>query len=190
MIEIFWLGNSGIRIESKNVKLGINPKKIDDLNLIVSTKETEYKLNEDQFLINSPGEYEAKSAMVYSLIDEIGKKSKAFQIVFDDISFFYCDNLDFIPNDDQLDAMGTIDIAFLSMPITKDHEKHIQKLAEAIEPRIIIPIASDDESSAETCAMLAKSLGLKCEPAIKSYKIKNRENLPDDEQLFVSLIKS
>lgn len=189
MLEIFWEGNSGIRIESKNVKLGLNPKKSDDLDLIIATKKKEYKVTEQQFLINSPGEYEARSAMVYALIDAGGRESKAYQIVFEEVSFFYCDNLDFMPTDDQLDTMSTIDIAFIPMAIGKDNEKHIQKLVEAIEPRVIIPIASDDEASAEACTMLAKTLGLKCEPAVKSYKIKDRANLPDEEQLFVSLSK-
>ncbi len=189
MIEIFWEGNSAIRIESKDLKLGINPKKSDDLNLILSTGKKSYKIGENQFLIDTPGEYEAKSAVVYAMVDEEGHKTKAMQIIFNEISMFYCDNLDFMPVDDQLDDMGTIDIAFIPMSVDKEKEKHIQKLAEAIEPRVIIPLAADDDTSAEACSMLAKTLGLKCEPAIKSYKIKNRSILPDEEQLFVSLEK-
>ncbi len=189
MIEIFWLGNSTVKIATKDSTIGINPKTGEGFDLMLTSKKSDIKPTEEQFLINTPGEYQAKSAMVYTFIEDGARESSAFQLIVDGISFFYTDNLDFMPTKDQLDDMGTTDIAFIPMSGDKEKEQNIQKLAEALEPRIVIPLASDDDGSAEACTMLAKTLGLKCEETVKSYKIKNKSQLPDDEQLFVSLEK-
>jgi hypothetical protein len=190
MIEIFWLGNSALKIMSKHATIGINPPAVDDFNLVISTKQLSRKPAADQFFIDTPGEYEAKSVMVYTLINEQGDKIKALQMIVNHISCFYSDNFEFLPNEEQLDTMGTIDILFLPMSVNKESEAHVQKLVEMIDPRIIIPIATDDDTSSEVCLTLAKTLGLKCEESMKSYKIKNRTQLPDEEQLFISLQKS
>jgi len=189
MVEIFWLGNSAIKIVTKESVIGINPKTGEGFDLILTSKASDIKPTEEQFMISTPGEYQAKSAMIYTLIEDGARESKAFQLIVDGISFFYTDNLEFMPTKDQLDNMSTTDIAFIPLSVDKEKEKNIQKLTEAIEPRIVIPLASDDEVSAEACTMLAKTLGLKCEETVNSYKIKNKSQLPDDEQLFVSLDK-
>ncbi|HPN67559.1 MAG TPA: hypothetical protein PLZ62_02795 [bacterium] len=190
MIEIFWMGNSAVKIVSKTATVGINLLNDNSCNLLISTKPLPKKVDKDRFVIDSPGEYEAKSAMVYALIGEQGDKIKAAQLIVDHIACFYCDNFDFVPNEEQLDAMGTIDVLFLPIAVNKESETHIQKLTEMIDPRIIIPIATDDETSAEVCLNMAKTLGLKCEETMKSYKIKNRSQLPEEEQLFITLQKS
>lgn len=190
MIEIFWHGNSSVAINTRNTKIAFNPKDTTQYNLLIYDKpQDKIKTEEGQFKIDSPGEYEINQAMVYAILDENGKVG-SWQLVVDDISFYYCHDLQFLPTEEQLDDMGTIDVAFVPVATDKDAEKHAVKLAEAIEPRIIIPIAADDTTDSKVCLDLAKTLGLKCEAAAKSFKIKDRKNLPEDQQLYIALEKS
>ncbi|MFZ5391962.1 MAG: MBL fold metallo-hydrolase [Patescibacteria group bacterium] len=189
-MEIFWHGNSSVTIKTKNATLGFNPKKNDDYDLLVfGTKQEKLKLKEYQFVIDSPGEYEAKSIMVYSVYNE-EKQSRGWQVKIEDLTVYFTDNLDFLPTKEQLDNLGTVDLAFFPAVINKDDEKKLQKQVEAIDPRIIIPIAGSDEVEAQVCQDLARVLGLKCNEILKSYKIKSRQQLPEEEQLFVTLEKT
>ncbi len=190
MIEIFWHGDSKIQLNSKDAKVGFNLADTEDIDLLIySSENKKAKLTEEQFMVDTPGEYEVKAGMAYSLISENGKISKAFQVVADTYSFFYCDNFEYLPNQDQLDAMGTIDVAFIPVAGNKEAENHAKKLVELLEPRIIIPIGADEDVSNKVCDDLASSLGLKCEETQKSFKIKSRKDLPDETQEYVVLEK-
>lgn len=190
-MEIFWHGNSSVSIKSKNAKIGFNSKKTAGYDLLIYTQPPkDVKLGEGQFMVTTPGEYEIKAVMVYSVLNLEDTKRSAYQIVVDDISCYYSDKLDFTPSEDQLDDMGTIDVAFVALPANKDEEKQMQALIEKIDPRIIIPIAKDDDTSTDVCVDLSRVLGLKCDEAVKSYKIKSRAQLPEDQQLYVALEKS
>jgi len=188
MLEIFWLGATKILVHAKDAKVGFNLAKTDGVDLLVfSTAQSKIKLTDGQFLIDSPGEYEIKGATVYSLIGVDGKISQAFQLIVDSISCFYCENFEFLPTQDQLDDMGTIDVAFVPVGTTKEAENHAMKLVELIEPRIIIPIGGEEEVSDKVCHDLAKQLGLKCDEPLKSLKIKSRKDLPEETQEYVFL---
>lgn len=190
-MEIFWQGNSSVAVKAKNVNFGINPKIAEGLDLLIfSEEQTKIKLNEGQFLIDSPGEYEIRSVMVYPLLSVEPKDGMAWQVVAEDISLFYTNSLDFSPTEDQLDEMGTIDVAFVPVDSTKEGSKKSQKMVEALSPRIIIPIATEEDITTVVCLDLAKNLGLKCEAPVKSYKIKDRKQLPEEEQLYVALEKA
>lgn len=191
MIEVFWRGNSQIQINAREAKVGFNLENTDGIDLLVYSEEnSKVSLVDEQFKVDTPGEYEVKGVMVYSLIVENGKINKAFQLVADEVSFFYCDNFDYLPTQDQLDAMGTIDIAFIPVGANKEAESHAKKLVEVIDPRIIVPIGAQEEISDKVCHDLAKQLGLKCEETQKSLKIKSRGNLPEDSQEYIILQKS
>jgi|GEM_PF-5659626 len=191
MIEVFWRGNSQVQINAREVKVGLNLQEPEGIDLLVYSEESgKVKLTEDQFKVDTPGEYEVRGTMVYSLIVENGKINKAFQLISDDVSFFYCDNFDYLPSQDQLDAMGTIDVAFIPVGANKEAENHAKKLVEMIDPRIIIPIGANEEISDKVCHDLAKQLGLKCEESQPSLKIKSRNELPAETQEYIILQKS
>ena len=190
-MEIFWHGNSAVTIKTKNVMVGINPKKIESYDLLIFSKEQDnkLKLKENQFMIDTPGEYEAKSIMVYSVYDE-ERQSHGWHIKIEDIKIYFTNDLDFLPTKEQLDNMGTVDLAFFPVAADKDDEKKLQSQVEAIDPRIIIPIALKDDVEASVCQDLARVVGLKCNVLLKSYKIKSRQQLPEEEQLYVALEKT
>ncbi|MFA4930987.1 MAG: MBL fold metallo-hydrolase [Patescibacteria group bacterium] len=190
-MEIFWHGNSGISIKGKNANVAFNPKDITGYDLVIfSAEQKEQKLAEGQFVVDGPGEYEVKAVMVYSILNPDDNKHFAWQVMVDDMACFYSDKLDFVPTDEQLDAMGTIDVAFVALPMNKEEEKQMQTLIEKLEPRIIIPIAKDDDTSAQVCVDLSRVLGLKCDAPAKSFKLKNRTQLPEDQQLYIALEKT
>ena len=190
-MDISWLGNSSVVIKGKNAAIGLNAKKTENLDLLVfSETQDKIKLNEGQFLIDGPGEFEIKSVTVYSVLDQEGKSSGTFQLIVDEISIYYTNNLDFTPNKEQISDMGTIDLAFIPISPAKEDEKKVQELLEKLEPRIIIPIAKSDETSAQVCLDLSRKLGFKCEEPVKVFKLKGRAVLPEEDQLFVVLEKS
>jgi hypothetical protein len=189
-MEIFWHGNSSVTIKTKNATFGLNPKTIEGYDLVVfSHKQGKLKLGENQFVIDSPGEYEAKSIMVYSIYDQ-EKQSHGWQIKIEDLMMYFTDDLNFLPTKEQLDNLGTVDLAFFPAAINKEDEKKLQKQVETIDPRIIIPIANSEEVGAQVCLDLARALGLKCNELLKSYKIKSRQQLPEEEQLYIALEKT
>ncbi len=188
-MEIFWQGNSAVIIKGKSAVLGINPKTTENCDLLIFDEPHKIKSKENQFLIDSPGEYEAKSIMAYSIYNQ-EKQSHGWQIKIDDLTLYYTNKLDFIPTKEQIDNLGTIDVAFFPAPGNKEEEQKLQKQVETIDPRIIIPVASHDEVEAQVCQDLARVLGLKCNEILKSYKIKSRQQLPEEEQLYVALEKS
>ena len=190
MIEILWQGGAAIKIKTKDQTIILNPVDPAGANLLIFTREVKnFTAAEDQFVIDSPGEYEVKGNMVYSLISQNGVIARANQMIVDDIFLFYCDNFDFVPTKDQLDDMGTIDIAFIPVSAEKELEKKALKLIEAIEPRVIIPIIADKDTAEGVCLDLAKKLGLKCEAPVGSYKLKSRAQLPEETQEYVALEK-
>jgi L-ascorbate metabolism protein UlaG (beta-lactamase superfamily) len=105
-------------------------------------------LRGNPFIINTPGEYEIKGAMIIGVEtfhnDQNGVeggKNISCRIEIDNISMAHLGDIGHILTDEQLEKIGNIDILFI--PIGGKHTLNAQKAVEVInqiEPRIVIPM--------------------------------------------------
>lgn len=152
-MEIFYHGANGVGLNAKSANVLIDPtvpgididtKKADILLLSFAQ---DVKANPDQLVVDTPGEYEAKSVSIKGVparahMDEEGKHSATMYRI--DMAGFRLAVVGHIHpdlSDDQLEALGTVDI--LIVPVgghgyTLD-ASGAASVVRAIEPTVVIP---------------------------------------------------
>lgn len=152
-MDITFLGANAIALSTKNAKMlfdptvpGVEPK-TDKYNVLVLTHDQPVKLKDEQLLLNTPGEYEAReislkgiaarahmdepeahSATMYR-IDAQGVRVAVTGHIYPDLT------------DDQLEALGAVDVLILPVGgngYTLDAEG-AAKVVRQIEPKVVIP---------------------------------------------------
>ena len=136
------------------------------------------------FIVAGPGEYEVKDALVRGVASTDGKILYAIEDEGITLAYLGDTNQTEI-TDEQLDALGTIDVLFVPVggQDTLD-AKRAMHLVQEIEPRLVIPImfGSDGYDSVEA---FARGFG---SAAIRSDKLKlTKKDLPDTDTKLVIL---
>ena len=149
-MNIKWYGLSTFLIKHKDVKVVIDPHKVDlkldtiEPNIIVTSKDVKIKKG-DYHIFNWPGEYEAKNVAVNVI--PYGKKSI---IVFDidDIKFCHLTSIHKELPDEIVNKIGNVDVLFVALTTaqkTSGHKEAVD-LIEELEPKCVIPMNYRTES--------------------------------------------
>lgn len=200
MFDLEYKGGNTIVFSSKKVSLTTDPK----LSLVglkdIKTKdevelatETRFSVNnpEARIIIDSPGEYEVGDFTIHGVaatrhIDtpEQEKLSTMYRIECGDVKVAVLGNIDGKLDEDQLEAIGVIDI--LIIPVggggyTLDATS-AAALTRSIEPKAVIPVHYADsalkyEVPQDELATFVSELGAPTEVTSK-YKIKSSASLP------------
>ena len=200
MFDLEYKGGNTVVFSSKKISLTTDPK----LSLIglkdIKTKdevelatETRFSVNnpEARIIIDSPGEYEVGDFTIHGVaatrhIDtpEQEKLSTMYRIECGDVKVAVLGNIDGKLDDDQLEAIGVIDI--LIIPVggggyTLDATS-AAALTRSIEPKAVIPVHYADsalkyEVPQDELATFVSELGAPTE-ATSKYKIKSSASLP------------
>jgi len=200
MFDLEYKGGNTVVFSSKKVSLTTDPK----LSLVglkdIKTKdevelatETRFSVNnpEARIIIDSPGEYEVGDFTIHGVaatrhIDtpEQEKLSTMYRIECGDVKVAVLGNIDGKLDDDQLEAIGVIDV--LIIPVggggyTLDATS-AAALTRSIEPKAVIPVHYADsalryEVPQDELATFVSELGAPTEVTSK-YKIKSSASLP------------
>ena len=151
---------------------------------------------ENPFIIDFPGEYEVGGISVFgtkTFHDQSNGAEKGTNIVFkiliDGISVCHLGDLAHQLDEQQLDAIGMVDVLFLPVggPFSLMNGEAI-KVANAISPNILIPMHYSDSSypsdtKLQPLDQFLQSFGASVEPEDKLIVEKDR--LPEEMQLVV-----
>lgn len=156
-MDIEYLGANCLKVSTKKATMFVDPIvpgiKIDtaktNFSLITNTTLVDYK--GDELVVDTPGEYEISGLSVRGIpakahIDEDGESAVIYKIIHDNISVVIVGHISTKLTDDQLEAIGMVDI--LVVPVggsgyTVDSTGAAQ-LARKIEPKIVIPVHYSD----------------------------------------------
>lgn len=191
---ISWLGDAGIRIQTKETVILIDPpsastglkptKQVANIVALTQAEGTDAKsVAGEPFMINSPGEYERQNVFVYGieLPDDNGRVH--FRIEAEELSLGHLGSLNMKLDNGQLAAFEGVDILFV--PVggkTVLDADAAATLISQIEPRIVIPIqhkCSGSTGYADVSAFL-KEMGAKSAEATDKLKI-IKKDLPAEE---------
>lgn len=200
MFDLEYKGGNTVIFSSKKVSITVDPK----LSVVglkdVKTKdevelatETRFSINnpEARIIIDSPGEYEVGDFTIHGIaatrhIDtpEQEKLSTVYRLECGDVKVAVLGNIDTKLDEDQLEAIGVVDI--LIIPVggggyTLDATS-AAALTRSIEPKAVVPVHYADsalkyEVPQDELATFVSELGAPVETSAK-YKVKSSTSLP------------
>jgi L-ascorbate metabolism protein UlaG (beta-lactamase superfamily) len=166
-------------------------------DILALTHKQEVKVKEDQLVISTPGEYEAKLVTFKGIaarahMDEEGKKTATmYRIDIPEARIGITGHIHPDLSDEQLEALGTLDV--LIVPVggngyTLDAEG-AARVARAVEPKVIIPThyAQSDVKYEVPQAELQQFLDEIGAPVEEQEKYKIKGDFPD--QLTIITLK-
>lgn len=192
-MEIQYYGANCVRLTTKKASITVDDNlsaaglgsavKAGDIALFtgpVSTLKAEPKI-----IINQPGEYEVSDASIQGIaarahMDEPGKQSATiFKIIGEDIKVVVVGHVYPDLSDDQLEALGTIDVMIVPVGgngYTLDALGAL-KLIKKIEPKIIIPTHFDEpgityEVPQQPLEVALKALAMEPKETVPKLKLK------------------
>ena len=201
MFDIEYKGGNGIVVTTKKTSLVIDPK----VSLVglkdLSVKDAVELATEARFLLNDPaarlvlegpGEYEVGDFSIRGVAaqrhidtEQDEKRATIYRIEVGDVRIALLGNIDATLSDDQLEALGVVDI--LLVPVggggyTLDATS-AATLTRHIGPKVVIPIHYADsalsyEVSQDDVEVFTKELAAPVESVAK-YKLKSAAGLPE-----------
>lgn len=217
-MTITWFGQSCFRVEARSAssgqakedttilidpfskEIGLKPPKIKDDIVLITHEHYDHNnlegLNQDAFVIRSPGEYEKRGVAVYGILsyhDKSEGKERGLNTIYvvkvEDITLCHLGDLGQSKlTDEQVESVGDVDI--LMIPVggtyTIDAKEAVEIISQ-IEPKIIIPMhykLPESKSDIVGVDKFIKELGLAPEKVDKLKIVK--KNLPVEEiKLFI-----
>lgn len=154
------------------------------------------------FDISGPGEYEVSDVSIQGVAarahmdDEKGSSATMYRIIIDDVRIAVVGHIYADLSNEQLEALGTIDILFVPVGNSGYTLDGIgaQKVIKEIEPKLVIPTHYADKALSYEVPQIEletalKELGIEPHETLDSLKIKNLE-LTDTTKLVVLSRKS
>lgn len=206
-MEVQYYGANCVRITTKKANIVVDDN-LADLGLKSVTKDSDIalysspivkKVQNSRFTIDAPGEYEVsntsfKGVAARGHMEEEGKQgSTIFRIISDDIRIVFVGHIYPELTDEQLEAIGTVDV--LVIPVggsgyTLDPVGAL-KVIKKIEPKLIIPTHYADkavkyEVPQQTLEEAIKVLAIEAKPAEPKLKLKATEL---SEQVQVAILE-
>lgn len=144
------------------------------------------KLFPEVFVIAGPGEYEIKDVLVRGVAAHNGDAKILYALEDEGVTLAYLSDTNQAEiSDEQLDALGTIDVLFVPVGGKNTLDaKRAMHLVQEIEPRIVIPIMYGSEGH-DSVEAFARGFGSAAERTEK-YKL-GKKDLPATEMKLVVL---
>lgn len=203
-MDITWHGHSCFTIRGKEaiivtdpfVGLGaVLPKlKADIVTLSGEGEITEFEREETTGKVpktlNWPGEFEISNVSIEAFPPN-GEPMNFFIFVLDGIKICHLAYLSHELSDEVLDHIGDVDVLMIPVGghVVLDG-KTAQKVVEAIEPRVVIPMlyaATDTKLKIGGSEEFLKAMGKTEREPIEKFSISTRSSLPEESMEFVLL---
>lgn len=205
-MELQYFGGNCVRITTKQANiiiddnldsLGLKPvTKPDDILLFTTYQNDKYK-NKGRLVIDQPGEYEASTVAIQGIparshMDEAGILSATiYKLTANDLRLCVVGHVHPDLNDDQLEAIGTVDV--LLVPVggngyTLDAIGAL-KVIKKIEPKIVVPVHYADknvkyEVPQADLADVLKNMSMEAKETLPKLKLKSSD-LQENMELIV-----
>lgn len=198
---VSWLGEAGIRLQTKDAILLIDPPAVAtgfkpvrsavDIVAITQKDNRDYKsVGGNPFIIEGPGEYERKNVFVYGIELAPGGGQTNFKISAEEMSLAHLADLPRTLENDQAGQFEGVDI--LIVPIGGRSvlgAEQAAALVSQIEPRVVIPIQYHTPGSTRGYGKVEaflKAMGAKSTETLDKWKIAKKD-LPTEETMVVVL---
>jgi len=204
IMHLSWLGTTCVKIQTKafnkDVVIVVDPYKpskgnfprslTPDIGLYTRGEKNSITLSGKPFILSTPGECETKGVLISAVQ---GNKADEIMIRLDSeqISIGHLGLAEKDLEDKHLDLMNGVDILFV--PVGGENcynsEKAV-KMVNAIEPRIVIPMAfkNENDPQAENVDKFLKEIGKSNGNPEKKVIIKKKD-LPQEETKVIVLSK-
>lgn len=204
-MEIQYHGANCIRVSTKKASIVIDDKsgtatKNGDIVIFTDSQNLKKPKQDVKTIIEQPGEYEVSDTSIQGVaarahMDEPGtKQATMFKIIGDDIRLVAVGHVYPELNDEQLEALGTVDV--LVIPVgghgyTLDALGAL-KLIKKIEPKIIIPTHYADktikyEVPQSDLAEALKELSMEPKETVPKLKLKASELFGSESNQLIVL---
>lgn len=132
-------------------------------------------------VISWPGEYDFSGVLIRGLGHEDGRQV-SFVVVADGTRFAFLSTPLHKLSDFELSQIGDIDVLVLPC----DDAKLVQELIDAIDPRVLIPLATKDEKVFQE---VLKACGAQGKEAVDEYKLKGSLPAEGREVVILKAVK-
>ncbi len=197
-MDIIWHGHSCFTIKGKDATIvtdpfeGLGPK-LPKLKADIVSLSGEGEMAEVEGtpkILNWPGEFEVSGVAIESLCPD-KEPLNIFIFAIDGIKICHLSYLSHELSDEMLDHIGEVDI--LMVPVGGGEVmdgKTAQKVVEAIEPRVFIPMlhaATETNLKIKGIEDFLKAVGKTEKEAVEKYSVSSRSALLEGDMEFVLL---
>lgn len=197
-MDIIWHGHSCFSIKGRDATIVTDPfelgAKLPKFKADIVSLSGEGKIaevDESAKVLDWPGEFEVSNVAIVA-VSPNGDGSTIYTFVLDGIRICHLGFLSHELSDEVLDQIGDVDVLMLPVGGTPVLDgKTAQKVMEAIEPRVVIPMLfaeTDSELKLTGPEDFLKAIGKTELEAREKYTLAGRSALPDGNMEFVRLI--
>jgi len=204
-MDMQWYGANCIVIAGKQARVVIDDNLTDlgaksvikEGDIVLFTGAHSEPAHSPKLLIDQPGEYEVSGVSVYGIatrshMDEDKKKTNTlYKIMTDDLNILVTGHIYPELSDDQLEAIGTVDVMFVPVG---DHGYTLDaigalKLIKKVEPKLVVPTHYDDAKlnfpvPQQSLDDALKELAMEPKETLSKLRVKPAE-LTDTTQLVI-----
>jgi L-ascorbate metabolism protein UlaG (beta-lactamase superfamily) len=201
-LDITYLGSGSVKLSGRSLNVVCDPipganVKADVVTWSAALKEGEgevYAASEGALLIDGPGEYEVKGAMITGVpaqlhIDESGHRGAVYSIVIDGVNVVVTGNISGKLDASQVENLGSVDVLVVPVGgggLTLDAEGAAAVVAQ-LEPGYVVPVHYDDGTKYPVpqagVELFLKEMGVSPEPESK-LRI-NQKEAPAETQVVL-----
>ena len=209
MFDIEYKGANAVIFTTKKLKVVVDPGldiaghkdvAVKDSVVLLTEDRLRPKSNDSRLLFDGPGEYEVGDVSIVGVAarrnidaEDQGKASTIYRLTIDDTKIAVLGNIAPKLDDDQLEAIGMVDIVVVPVGgggLTLD-SKDAAAIVRQIEPKAVVPVHFDDpalkyEVPQEKADLIVAELSAGVIEAGPKFKLKNTSSIPD--QLTVIMI--
>jgi L-ascorbate metabolism protein UlaG (beta-lactamase superfamily) len=209
MFDIEYKGANAVIFTTKKLKVVVDPGldiaghkdvAVKDSVVLLTEDRLRPKSNDYRLLFDGPGEYEVGDVSIVGVAarrnidaEDQGKASTIYRLTIDDTKIAVLGNIAPKLDDDQLEAIGMVDIVVVPVGgggLTLD-SKDAAAIVRQIEPKAVVPVHFDDpalkyEVPQEKADLIVTELSAGVIEAGPKFKLKNASSIPD--QLTVIMI--
>ena len=209
MFDIEYKGANAVIFTTKKLKVVVDPGldiaghkdvAVKDSVVLLTEDRLRPKSNDYRLLFDGPGEYEVGDVSIVGVAarrnidaEDQGKASTIYRLTIDDTKIAVLGNIAPKLDDDQLEAIGMVDIVVVPVGgggLTLD-SKDAAAIVRQIEPKAVVPVHFDDpalkyEVPQDKADLIVTELSAGVIEAGPKFKLKNTSSIPD--QLTVIMI--
>jgi L-ascorbate metabolism protein UlaG (beta-lactamase superfamily) len=155
-MDITYLGTGSVKLLGKNLNVVCDPVTAVKADVVTASgppaeSEAGWPLSGDAMLVDVPGEYEVKGAMITGVparlhIDEDGHRGTVYSVLIDGVNVVIAGNISGKLDEDQIENLGQVDVLVVPVGgggLTLDAEGAAAVVAQ-LEPGYVVPVHYDD----------------------------------------------
>lgn len=197
-MDITWHGHSCFTIKGKDATvvtdpfegLGVKLPKLKADIVSVSGEGEIAEVDGNPKVLNWPGEFEVSNVAIEALCP-LGENLSIFIFALDGIKICHLSYLSHELTEELIDKIGEVDVLMIPVGGSEVLDgKLAQKVVEAIEPRVVIPMlyaATETKLNIGGIAEFLKAMGKTQVEPMEKFSLGSRSSLPEDRMEFALL---